>query len=72
MSCRRRESQTPRKQRCSALIRTIQNTRWGLIETFLTSYFSGTPRLRRRVSKVQALEDQMRENRTPEDQEVGA
>jgi hypothetical protein len=54
------------------LIRTIQNTRWGLIETFLTSYFSGTPRLRRRVSKVQALEDQMRENRTPEDQEVGA
>jgi ribose 5-phosphate isomerase B len=40
---------------------------WGLIETFLTSYFSGAPRNRRRVAKVQALENQTREN-----QKVGA
>lgn len=40
---------------------------WELIETFLTSYFSGAPRHRRRVAKVQALENQTREN-----QEVGA
>ena len=40
---------------------------WELIETFLTSYFSGAPRNRRRVAKVQAFENQTREN-----QEVGA
>jgi ribose 5-phosphate isomerase B len=31
---------------------------WELIETFLTSRFSGAPRHRRRVAKVQALENQ--------------
>jgi ribose 5-phosphate isomerase B len=31
---------------------------WELIETFLTSQFSGAPRHRRRVAKVQALENQ--------------
>jgi|SRR5579863_201302 len=35
---------------------------WELIETFLTSCFSGAPRHRRRVAKVQALESQTREN----------
>jgi ribose 5-phosphate isomerase B len=40
---------------------------WELIETFLASQFNGAPRHRRRVAKVQALENQMREN-----QEVGA
>jgi ribose 5-phosphate isomerase B len=35
---------------------------WELIETFLTSYFSGAPRHRRRVAKVQALENPTREN----------
>jgi ribose 5-phosphate isomerase B len=35
---------------------------WELIETFLTSYFSGAPRHRRRVAKMQALENQTREN----------
>jgi ribose 5-phosphate isomerase B len=40
---------------------------WELIETFLTSYFSGATRHRRRVARAQALENQMLEN-----QEVGA
>ena len=31
---------------------------WALIETFLTSHFSGAPRHGRRVAKVQALENQ--------------
>ncbi len=45
---------------------------WELIETFLTSYFSGAPRHRRRVAKVQALENQTRQDQTPESQEVVA
>jgi len=49
---------------------------WELIDTFLTSYFSGAPRHRRRVAKVQALENQMwhvktLEDQTLEDQGVG-
>jgi ribose 5-phosphate isomerase B len=31
---------------------------WELIETFLTAHFSGAPRHRRRLAKVQALENQ--------------
>ena len=30
---------------------------WELIETFLTAHFSGAPRHRRRLAKVQALEN---------------